>query len=148
MKNKNSTLIREEKKPEILEKVPIRWTIDKEKTRLINCGVEATIRYRPNIGTDRRVSSRSFKFTDEELEAIKIKNPDNNERYDKVALTRAIARNAQDKFRQEIDQKLLDCYHEKDLDATIALFEDSRELSYLLRGYAYYEAKMLKMRAF
>ena len=147
MKNKKRTLIREEEKPEILEKVPIRWTIDKEKTRLLDKGVEAVIRYRPNIGTDRRVSSRSFKFTDEELEAIKIKNPDDNERYNKVALVRAIARNAQDKFRQEIDQKLLDCYHKKDLDATIALFEDSRELSYLLRGFAYYEAKMLKMRA-
>lgn len=147
MKNKKRTLIREEEKPEILEKVPIRWTIDKEKTRLLDKGVETVIRYRPDIGTDRRVSSRSFKFTDEELEAIKIKSPDDNDRYNKVALARAISRRAQAKFREEIDRELLDCYHEKDLDATMALFECSEDLDYLLRGFAYYEAKMLKMRA-
>lgn len=148
MKNKKHGTLKDAERPEILEKIPIRWTIDKEKTRLLDNGVETTIKYRLNVGSDRRNSSRSFKFTDEELEAIKIKSPDDNDRYNKVALVRAIARRAQAKFREEIDRELLDCYHEKDLDATMALFESSEDLDYLLRGFAYYEAKMLKMRAF
>lgn len=80
------------------------------------------------------------------FEAIKLKQAESNT-FSKIGMISALARKAQDKFRESIDRKVLDYYHENGLDETVELFEVNSRIDYLLRGFALYEAKLAKINA-
>ena len=148
MKRIKRTLITENvENVSIREKLPIRWWVNPTKTKLSDDWVEVVFNYHPDIGSNKQTCHRFYRLSNQELEAIKLKGDESNP-FNKVGMVSALARKAQDKFREEIDRKLLDCYHgQEGLDGTIELFETDSNIDYLLRGYALYEAKLAKMNA-
>ena len=128
------------------EKLPVRWWVDKNETRILEEGVRVVLKYHPDLGKDKENRSRMFEFSNEELEAIRLKNQPNNV-FDKIGLIRALSRTAQDKIMADVNKRAFDCYHENGLDKTVELFEMDPRINYLLRGFALYEAKLIKINA-
>lgn len=131
---------------EINEKLPIGWRVDKSETKISERGVKVILKYHPNFGNDKEDRPKTFEFSNEELEAIRLKQAESNT-LSKIGMISALARKAQDKFRESIDRKTLDYYHENGLDETVKLFEVNSRIGYLLRGFALYEAKLAKINA-
>lgn len=131
---------------EVNEKLPIGWRIDKSETKISERGVKVILKYHPNFGNDKEDRPKTFEFSNEELEAIRLKNQPNNV-FDKIGLIRALSRTAQDKIMADVNKRAFDCYHENGLDKTVELFETDPRLNYLLRGFALYEAKLTKINA-
>lgn len=131
---------------EINEKLPIGWRVDKSETKISERGVKVILKYHPNFGNDKEDRPKTFEFSNEELEAIRLKQAESNT-LSKIGMISALARKAQDKFRESIDRKVLDYYHKNGLDETVKLFEVNSRIGYLLRGFALYEAKLAKINA-
>ena len=128
------------------EKTPVRWWVDKDRTKISDDGVTVVFRYRPDIGKNRGCLLKPFKFSNEELGAIKLKEYDESNTFGKIGLTRKSAREAQGKFRKSINRMLYKCYRKNGIDEAVELFRSNPDIDYLLRGFALYEAKQIKMR--
>lgn len=147
MKRIKRTLITEDAEPKYSrEKLPIRWWVDKVETEVSNDGVTVVLNYHPDVGTDKQIRKRFYDFSDAELETVRLKGDESNP-FNKVGMIRALVHEAQDKFKKEVSRQIFDRYHDKGLDETLELFETDNNIDYLLRGFALYEAKLLRINA-